>query len=730
MVSGDTEIQTTETEAFEEERSHFRALLLANPNYFGNLKQSAFEPIMEIVGNTFYEEIGCVGFQPQFDRLEAVIYVNQPFGYGGDICSAGTPEYVRFYLSCDGASTWTDLGLTSFRAYDIPEGTEERRRLEYAASLDISPAKRFCFVDNLCIVRAILSWNLPPPPNDPGFVPVWGNVHDTNIQIGPRRRFPLADLFKTAQLELPPQAAEILDVTQELSATAPKAVPLADLQERYGDRVEPHRLALKELQEVLEQAARFEAMQAPGAASLAETLGIELPDVGLLFPDEGNTAYEELECIGLDPNVEHLVGVIRVKLPYGFSGGLCTAGSLEYVTFWADIDGDGSFETCLGTTSVNVYDIDPLPEGGLEYAVFLPVDFNELRQRCEKGARVLRVRAILSWNVPPPCANPNYIPVWGNRLETLVHIKPGNVVSGHPPIIQTVGSMDVNDVSPVTGLANGAAALAGFIATDSPFGGEVILTGHIGNTPDISSGATRLKYRVEVSGDGGLSWQRVTNSFNLGIDQLLNGVWSSLPPITQTVDGDDFYDYQEDLVNGPGNAQLFPVGNVLGRWQTAGLSGVWLIRIVAKDPAGPGPVWTSNVVAVRIDSEAPTVGITITSGGGPCADFTIGDVIDGTYSVSDQHFGGLTLSVSPAQGGSFIDPPPAPPGPTMPLSRQYPFVPTTGEAGTWQLDTAGMPRCGYVVNLHAADRTIVNSGAVGRHAHTVVGLCIREPGEA
>jgi|SRR6516162_463159 len=32
------------------------------------------------------------------------------------------------------------------------------------------------------------------------------------------------------------------------------------------------------------------------------------------------------------------------------------------------------------------------------------------------------VRAILSWNVPPPRANPDYVPSWGNRPETRVQM--------------------------------------------------------------------------------------------------------------------------------------------------------------------------------------------------------------------------------------------------------------------------------------------------------------------
>jgi hypothetical protein len=730
---------------FERERQQFRALILGNPNYFGNLKVSPFKPVLNISANTFYEEIGCVGFQPQFNRLEAVVYVKQPSGYGGGVCSNGTPEYVRFYLSCDNGATWQDLGLTSFTAYDIPEGTQGAMRLEYAVMLEIHPAKKFCFVDNLCLVRAILSWNAPPPPNDPSFTPVWGNAHDTHIQIDPLKFIIIGDLLKEAKVKLPAKYVAALDLSQPLPAAKPKALGAVELARMYKDKgVEPHRFALVEAQKQLSQPSLSETLMAPGAKGILPGLEINPADLfGQLFPVDGSTRYEELECIGLNPDQDILVGIIRVKLPLGYSGGPCTAGSREYVTFWADFNGNGTFETCLGTTSVTVYDIDNIPKDGLEYAVFLPVNLACRRQPCEEGPKVVKIRAILSWQVAPPCANPNYVPVWGNREETLIHIKPGPVCDpkSHAPIIQTAGSMNVDDISPVTGLANGPAALAGFTAVDSPFGGWVILTGHIANTPDISGGATKLKYRVEVSDDGFATWQRVTNTFGLGRDQLLNGIWSDLPDVTMSVDVDDYYEYQEDLIGGPGNAQIFPVGNVLARWQTGGLTGLWQIRITAKDPANPAPTWTSNVVTVRIDNAAPVGGasdpvrpyITITSGGGACADFTIGDVISGDYEVSDEHFGSLTISFLPdLGGGAFTNPAPLPavPPPVKPVTRTYiGGVPTTGEAGTWSLDTAGMPRCGYVLVLGAYDRTIVDSGAIGRYNQGVVGLCMREPGE-
>ena len=702
---------------FEKERGQFRALLLTNPNYFGNLKVSQFPPVLSVKNDTTYEELCSVGFQPQLNQLEAVVHVKQPTGYGGGICSNGTPEYVRFYVSYDGGATWHDLGIASFTAYNIPEGTTGSRRLEYAVTMPFDPRRQRCRFPNLAQVRAILSWNDPPPANTPDHDPVWGNVHDTHIQIEPYRgQINWADILATAKI--PKEFLDDIDLAQPLKAVEPKTLNVAELQALYRNKgVEPHRFALPELHKLINQPSSAASLMDVASPGVLQGLGIDLSDIiGSLFPTDGNTRYEELECIGLDPNLDLLTGVIRVKLPSGYSGGLCTNGSREYVTFWADFNNNGTFETCLGTTSVTVYDIADMPKEGLEYAVFLPVNLTQYRQPCEEGPRVVRIRAIMSWQVAPPCGNPNYVPVWGNREETLIHIKPGPSVppGTHMPFIETVGSMHVADIDMTTGLASGPAALAGFTANDSPFGGEVILTGHIAYPPDISNGATTLKYRVWVWKVGDPP-QRLNNAFTIGRSQLLNGVWSTLSDVTQSTDINDFYEYREDLTDGFGNPMIFVVGNVLARWQTGGQNGLWRIQIEVDNSAGPN--WFSNVVTVKLDNTAAVPSIAITSGGGNCADFTVGDVIEGTYSVTDEHFGSLSLSVSPGLGGTFTAP--------APLPRAYPIVPTTGEAGTWKLDTTGMPRCGYVIVLGARDRTIVNSGSVGFYSQDVVGLCLR-----
>ncbi len=92
----------------EQARAQFRQLILANPNYFGNVKGSPFPPVLQILSDTGFEEIGCVGYQPELNRLEAEVNIKQASGYGGGVCTSGTPEYVRFYVSYYNGATWQD----------------------------------------------------------------------------------------------------------------------------------------------------------------------------------------------------------------------------------------------------------------------------------------------------------------------------------------------------------------------------------------------------------------------------------------------------------------------------------------------------------------------------------------------------------------------------------------------------------------------------------------------
>src|SRR5262249_43953468 len=141
--------------------------------------------------NTTYEELACVGLNPGGNMLEAVINIKQHGGYGTNACGAGTTEYVRFFV--EDSSGWHDLGLSTARVYDLAGPLP----LTYAVAVDFTEAKKFCNVENIVRVRAILSWEWAPTAGNPNFIPVWGNVINASVQVAPWQWFqvPLKDLI-------------------------------------------------------------------------------------------------------------------------------------------------------------------------------------------------------------------------------------------------------------------------------------------------------------------------------------------------------------------------------------------------------------------------------------------------------------------------------------------------------------------------------------------------------
>jgi hypothetical protein len=713
------------------ERRHFRSLLLSNPNYFGNVKQSAFEPVVAKSGDTTYEELGCIGFQPQQNLLNAVVYVKLPSGFSGDICTAGSQEYVRFFASYDSGATWVDLGVTSFTVFDIPE-TQHKPfvRLEYAVSLPFDPDRKLCFFDNLVLVRGILSWNVPPPPNEPDTLPIWGSVHDTTVEVEPLRLIVLSDVLTEVKLAPSSKLAQAVDLTQTIKTASPKELSVADLAKLYaGKDVQPHRFALTQLNRALRGNADVRLLAADFGGP-AQLFGVEFDvpkAVAAIESADGDTTYEQLECVGLNEKTWTLEGVVRIKRANGYSGGPCTTGSTEYVTFWADLDGSAAFATCLGTASVTVYDVADIPRDGLEFAVTLPTSLFAYRQPCSAGPKLIPIRAILSWQIAPPCADSNFKPTWGNREETLICLPPGPSVQPgmQSAFFDTVGSMSVNNqINAGSGLADGVSALAGFTAVQSPFGGEVTVTGYIYPASNLSAGDLPFKYQISVSENGG-PWIPLNDAFTLPRTLIpWGGVPVALGSVTQAPDAagvtKGFYTYQADWTTGPGDALIMVAGNALAKWQTAGKNSLCRIKMDVYDPSTNTFFAGVNTATILLDNVAPVPKIDITSGGGSCGDFHVGDQISGTYSVADLHFHSLSLQLLPGLGGTFTAP--------MPLPRHWtdPGASTFGDVGTWTLDTTGLPPCGYVVRLQAGDRTIVDSGRIGFTSEDSKGFCLKK----
>ncbi|MGA9586662.1 MAG: hypothetical protein WBQ95_15115, partial [Terracidiphilus sp.] len=137
----------------EQARQRLRTLLLANPNHFGKVPSSSFIAVLKIQEDTTYECISRVGYDRRCEQLYAVIDIKQASGYSSDALVHGSEEFVRFYLSYDGGSTWLDQGMRSVNARDgqLPRPMDEVR-------LQLIPAEELCSESFQPKVRAILSW--------------------------------------------------------------------------------------------------------------------------------------------------------------------------------------------------------------------------------------------------------------------------------------------------------------------------------------------------------------------------------------------------------------------------------------------------------------------------------------------------------------------------------------------------------------------------------------------
>jgi hypothetical protein len=724
-------------------RSQFTRLLAANPNYFGTMPEAGEAAVSAQTGNTTYEEVTCVAYSPQLRLLEATVQLKLPGGYAGALCDPGSTEYVRFYL--DYGAGWTDAGVAGFNSHDLPATTDcagdATKPLSYVVTLEIDPQKAACFKAVLPAVRAILSWNLEPPPGAPGWTPPWGNAIDDHVQIKPRPWLwgdlvsPLVDIVD--KIELPPLVEEVypipiplpdpppLDLAQaiELYAGAGDAAAKAPRARKAEGAVEAHRFATTALSAAMGQAGG--GVEASGLLSLAETFkayDLDLSAIIDAFEDtKSNVGYEELECVGLDTDLERLVATFRVKRPVGYSGGLCTAGSLEHIAFWADWDDDCAW-TYLGTATVNVHDIASIPPEGLAYAAVLPIDLKAIRRPCEEP-RIARVRAVLSWSILPSTTDPDALTTWGNRLDTHVQVKPGDPIGAPQAIITAIGGIGLPYIDtggdgmtwPFVHFASFGTQWAdpwGTHGRKCPFGGLVMIQG-----PSFASGG--FKYRL---------WARNTVTSELVLVKskfwVLNflgfGSWQTPDPVT------GYSPYLPVLAN---------MENVLAYWNPPG-DDLWEVRLemataaeVVVDSTPWYRIQLDNAGPVRKPKgEAPiatdTLDISIETGGGDCADFTVGDVIGGRLVARDPYFGAYSLSTLPSSLGPTN---PTTDPPVSNLVQTPPALPLPGGHG-WKLDTAGMDPCGYVVMLRVWDRAIVGSQPGSHNENfTDVGFCLRGP---
>ena len=663
---------------------------------------------------TYWEEITCVGYHPENNRLEAVVSVKQSGGYSTGLCAAGPKEYVRFFVDYHDGAGFIDAGMTNFKVANIADGTPATHPIQYMAYiyLDTTNHKKYlgCSKAVIPTVKAILSWNTPVP-NDPDYHPHYGNVIERNIQLKPLliyKPFDPSDLVFYPK----PKFVDIPKLMEKAFPTPPLP-PIEKLYKTYkSNQVPDHRMLYTSIAPMVMEKS-FATTALKYQPNEIAQLGIDydkLIEVILGNDDKADVAFEELVCVGLNSATDTLGAVIHVKKNSGYSGDLCSTGSAEYVAFWADWDNNGSFDEYLGTAEVRVHDLDNIPADGLYYNVALPIDVTKHLRACSKP-NVIRIRAVLSWSSLPSTTNPNVLNHWGNRLDALVQVRPGRATDGElDVVITTVNEVSISDINN-DGLAEPTAA---FPNAMRPFGGEVMLSGYF-----TGSGAPgTVHYRVEYTNNDGASWNPIMDKQRF----IIEG--SPFP----TIDEQDA-SMSDGWLSYKGSTSPLQIirFNVLAVWDTGVKNGKHKLRVAFSDepftmPYNPVIINYSNEVAVYLDNDGFNVNpaphaagdplssvhdIDIIIDGGECNFYKTGvdTLLTGRIKVMDDYFHSWNLDVQPS---SHFIPPATLSSIVTPTGRACTGISDFGDNNfAFSIDLTKLDPCGYTVRIYGHDRAIL-----------------------
>ena len=181
----------------------------------------------------------------------------------------------------------------------------------------------------------------------------------------------------------------------------------------------------------------------------------------IVFPLKYDSNFEEIGCVGYHPVLSELAATIKIKRSSGYSGGLCSRGSIEYVRFFLDY---GAGWQDMGVSGVNVHDLPDSKDcaGAIEkpisYTVRLKIDPKHLS--C-KVPNLPKVKAILSWNSAPPAGNANPNISWGDSKEANIQIGALNILFPSFPFDKFGSLLNKAILNPQTSIAGIASTLPG-----------------------------------------------------------------------------------------------------------------------------------------------------------------------------------------------------------------------------------------------------------------------------
>ncbi|HEX8172745.1 MAG TPA: hypothetical protein VF824_19565 [Thermoanaerobaculia bacterium] len=689
------------------------------------LALSTFNGLQIGTGITSWEELGCVGYNPELSLLEATVTIKRSSGYSGGLCAAGSTEYVRFFVDYEDGAGFQDAGIGTVQVHDIPDddpGPQHPLRYLVQLPLDADPHRKLCRTAVLPKVRAILSWNTPPS-TDPNATPVFGNRVDTRVQLKPRLGFLPIDAVNAGVLDANIGATLGPATFLKFKPVQPDFLSKAQM---YTEARAEHRLAFAASQpQTLAALKPLAPTNVTFNEGLLKALKIDLSKLIAALNDKANVDYEELTCVGLNPARDTLGAIVRVKKAVGYSGSLCELGSQEHVAFWADWNNNGSFDY-LGTASVEVHDVPHTD--AIDYAVQLPTP--KILQHLKKCANVnvIRIRAVLSWSSLPSTTDPWDLNTWGNRVDVLVQLRPGQSGGlGITHLLYDIGNVTMENIDPATHLAYPGTPGP---STYRPWGGAIRIGGRIYGTGTPGS----VHYRLRVRKSGTSAWTTLVNPFTI---ELMHPLPSDpLYPkefVTVNADANGWRPYLENPT------APFPILErtaLLGWWNTgAAEQGTYDIQLQYTDSnvaSGPIVITGEQTVTIEVNNKdfttSPNWGTSIDTAydvdiviqGGDCKLYPHGTDLSGTplrldgrVKVIHPYFSQYTLDLQPSTHVNAAQ------------TRINGVVTTVractalsdhgddgsgGVTGLWSIvNAATIDPCGYTVLLRAWDRTIRNS---------------------
>ncbi|WP_124640918.1 hypothetical protein [Amniculibacterium aquaticum] len=659
--------------------------------------------------NTDYEELSCIGYNPNSEELTAIIKIKKSSGYSGNLCTKGSIEYVRFYVDFGGG--YQDQGYIGVNVHDILDTNDCDKKIEkpieFAVRLKINPKNQGCAKPFLPKMKAVLLWQTIPPANDPNLAQpgyVWGNVKEAQIQIKPIKLITINPNItaileksilnptiplKTLVANNPLATKSLKEANALLTANKTSFSQLISEYKTAKANVEPQRAGFKFLAEAI--FTKDVNLIKNSSLVFSENKLDYTKALTDLLASKGNTSYEEIGCVALDYHNEALIATFTAKKNFGYGGNLCSNGSKEYVTFWIQDELTHCTWKKIGTSIVNLHDIPD--HKGLNYSAILPYDFSSFKQVCQ-NPKVVKVRAVLSWNVEPTGLD---TPYWGNFKESYIQLSPKNWIGKNPKLI-LVGGISADNIDSVTGLTLPSAKFEinqNPVISGSRFMGKIAIHG-------VSAPFTGMKYRIKVINMTNGSFNYINDPLNLiGYDASGNIVHSVINPDPTT----HYYTYQPYNLNITSQLALFSPGSSDR------------LNIVIEHEDG-----SLDSQIIQMDNTIPSISLKINDEG-ECVHFKKGDPILGKFSAVDNFMYKYTLGIS---GGTFtelkLDGAPQIINPSESTS----IVRTTNVTnGDFKVITSTTKNCGNIT-LVMEMKTVVDSAYMLSPIHLNQAFCLKD----